>query len=699
MRGFISNLFPFLRWLPEIGRDGNFKCDVVAGISVALVLIPQSMAYAQLAGLPAHYGLYASFLPPMIAALFGSSRQLATGPVAVVSLLSAAALEPLATSGSEAYLVYAILLALLVGLFQLSLGLLRLGVLVNFLSHPVVLGFTNAAAIIIATSQLPKLFGVSVEKSAHHYETVWNVLVAATQHTHFATLFMGLFAFALMWGLYRLNAKLPSILIAVSVTTSLSWMLDYDQQRNVSASLFTDPEVTTVLAQLQRDLEELPEAVEQVRLARNRLAEVQDEDEQSLLQARHDLELSRIKLNTLREESKTLNATLKTMRFQPSEGSGHETVFLLVPPGSDSTQWRITGFVDAQTLTLEAGGEVVGIIPGGLPAFSLPRIDFDIALSLFASALAIALIGFMEAISIAKAMAARTRQRLDANQELIGQGLSNIVGSLYQCYPVSGSFSRSAVNLDAGGKTGFSSIVTSICVVITLLWLTPLLYHLPQATLAAIIVIAVLRLVNFKAMKRLWTINRYDAIVALITFALTLLLAPHLDQAILVGVILSLVMYLYHTMRPRVAVLSRYHDGSFRDHQVYALPTCDQICLIRFDGSLYFANISYFEDVVWKNINRNPSLRAIIIDMEGVNFLDATGEQMLESLSERLRKAGIALFFSRTKKQIYDILKRSGFVQTFGKERFFRRTENALEHVEGILDDHDPLTCPLRRTQ
>src|SRR3990167_8552512 len=233
-RSRLTRYLPFLAWWGELRSGKVLRADLIAGITVALVLVPQSMAYAQLAGLPAYYGLYAAFLPPMIAALFGSSRQLATGPVAVVSLLTAAALEPIAASGSPGYVAYAITLSLIVGLFQLSLGLLRLGVVVNFLSHPVIIGFTNAAAIIIATSQLDKIFGVRAEKAAHHYETVWNTMVAATQYIHWPTFFIALGAFAIMIVLRRVNPRVPNVLIAVALTTTLSWFMRFEHIETVS---------------------------------------------------------------------------------------------------------------------------------------------------------------------------------------------------------------------------------------------------------------------------------------------------------------------------------------------------------------------------------------------------------------------------------------------------------------------------------
>ena len=243
----LHRFLPFLSWLGELRDRKVLRADTLAGVTVALVLVPQSMAYAQIAGLPAYYGLYAAFLPPMVAALFGSSRQLATGPVAVVSLLTAAALEPIAASGSSGYVAYAITLSLIVGLFQLMLGLLRLGVAVNFLSHPVIVGFTNAAAIIIATSQLDKIFGVRAEKAAHHYETVWNTVIAATQYIHWPTFFIALGAFAIMIVLRRVNPRIPNVLIAVALTTALSWFMRLEHIETVALEQMASEAVQVVV--------------------------------------------------------------------------------------------------------------------------------------------------------------------------------------------------------------------------------------------------------------------------------------------------------------------------------------------------------------------------------------------------------------------------------------------------------------------
>jgi len=249
----LNKLLPFLQWFKDYSA-AKFKIDFLAGLTVALVLIPQSMAYAQLAGLPAYYGLYAAFLPPMVASLFGSSRQLATGPVAVVSLMTAACLEPLASAGSEAFIAYSVMLALTVGVFQFMLGILRLGLIVNFLSHPVVNGFTNAAAIIIASSQLSKMFGVYVDKAPHHYETIMRVLTAAVDYTHWPTLAMGAASIVIMVGLKRLNPKIPNVLVAVVITTLVSWGIGFEHNVRIAPDQIESPAIRDQIADFNRTL-------------------------------------------------------------------------------------------------------------------------------------------------------------------------------------------------------------------------------------------------------------------------------------------------------------------------------------------------------------------------------------------------------------------------------------------------------------
>ncbi len=700
---WLRRVFPFLDWIHEL-RDGKtLRADLIAGITVALVLVPQSMAYAQLAGLPAYYGLYAAFLPPMVAALFGSSRQLATGPVAVVSLLTAAALEPIAASGSSGYVAYAITLSLLVGLFQLSLGLLRLGVVVNFLSHPVIIGFTNAAAIIIATSQLDKIFGVRADKAAHHYETVWNTIVATAHGIHWPTFAMAVGAFAIMIALKRVSPRIPNVLIAVALSTFLSWFIGFERVQTVTLEQVANEAVQVVVrdeAALKREIPAIDRAVaEAEKKYRDTLARFGTDDSRTLL-AQHAFDTLRLKRE---RRIKTVRADieeLKKNRFEyvPGANNAPGKYYLRghLPDGaaSDGRVWRIRS-VDGEQLAMNGGGNVVGSIPQGLPSLALPKFDLGVILQLLSAAITISLIGFMEAISIAKAMATKTRHRLDANQELIGQGVGNIVGSLSLSYPTSGSFSRSAVNLSAGAATGFSSVVTGVIVVVTLLWLTPLLYHLPQATLAAVIMMAVVGLINVSAVKHAWQANRQDGIVAIVSFVLTLAFAPHLDKGILVGAGLALMLYLYRTMQPRVALLARHADGTLRDAEVFGLKACDNIAMVRFDGSLYFANTSYFEDRIQERVATKPDLRFIIVVGDGINQVDATGEEMLAHLTERLHVAGIEVLFTGLKKQVMDMLVRTGLYQRLGAGAFFRTEEQALDYAWKKLGNDHEADCPL----
>ncbi|MGE4576247.1 MAG: sulfate permease [Candidatus Pseudothioglobus sp.] len=595
---WIIKLFPFLLWIKDLSKPKTIKADIVAGVTVGFVIVPQSMAYAQLAGLGPQYGLYASFLPVLIGAIMGSSRQLSTGPVAVVSLLTAAALGEIVTDPSS-YAVYAALLALIVGLFQLSLGVLRLGFVINFLSHPVVTGFTNAAAIIIGASQLPKVFGIrvissndtdwvsacqplslierieSVGSSGMHticnadqsYETIARLLEAALFYTHLPTLTMALMGVLTIVVLQRYFPRMPAILTVAVISTAASFLIDYEAM----------------------------------------------------------------------------------------------------------------------------GGAIVNSIDiDGLFSFKVPSFDFNAMGTLFIYAITIALIGFMEAISVAKSMAATTKQRLDVNQELIGQGLSNIASSFFQGYPVSGSFSRSAVNLAAGAVTGFSSVVTAIIVGLTILWLTPLLYHLPLATLAAIILMAVVNLIHFSPLRHAWKVEKHDGWVGLLTFIMTLIFAPHLENGIAFGVIMSLGLFLYRTMEPDFTELS-VQKGSiiasrFADDTT---EVSNAVKIAKWSGSLYFANAAYFETKLLELISKNnEELKYIIVDVASIVQVDASGEQVLRNLVESCSDSGVEILFARTERLEAELY-RSGFKKRFGENRFFDLRADALKYVWQEIEDNE----------
>lgn len=699
----LTRIFPFLAWFRGYGAE-KFKLDAVAGVTVALVLIPQSMAYAQLAGLPPYYGLYASFLPPMLASLFGSSRQLATGPVAVVSLMTAASLEPLATAGSEGYIAYAVLLALLVGVFQLSLGVLRLGLVVNFLSHPVVNGFTNAAAIIIATSQLSKMFGVSVDSAEHHYETIVRVVQAAVHYTHWPTLALGALAFAIMFFLRRLNPRIPNVLVAVAVTTCISWAVGFQHDAQVPLAAVRSPEArqavetfneaTARIAELSAQRTELSAALDQARQARD--FDAANDAEHDIIKVNHDIAVAR---NAAHEQREALRAML----FAGVPEPGGLLLFPRgeVPPGAqdDGRTWRLkvgNKLLDVTALTAMGGGAVVGAIPKGLPAFAVPSFDLNVVLHLLSYAAIISLLGFMEAISIAKAMAAKTGQRLDPNQELIGQGLANILGALTRSYPTSGSFSRSAVNLQSGAVTGMSSVVTSVMVVIALLFLTPLLYHLPQSVLAAVIMMAVIGLINASGFVHAWKAQRYDGIISVVSFVATLAFAPHLDKGIMVGVVLSLGVFLYKSMRPRVRSLALAEDSALRCAREYSLMECDYVDVVRFDGPLFFANASFLEDQITERMLRKKSLRHIVLVASGINDMDASGEESLSLLISRCRQAGVDVSLSGVNESVMEVLRRTHLLEKIGQDHIFASTEGALRAVhQSAHAQADEKRCPL----
>ena len=582
----LHKIFPFLTWIHELKNPQIIRADAIAGLTVALVLIPQSMAYATLAGLPEVFGLYIAFVPVFVAALWGSSRQLGTGPVAVVSTMTATTLAPIVILTLQpgytqeefmaVYIPMAMFLTLLVGIFQFCLGLFRLGAIVNFLSHPVIVGFTNAAALFIGLTQISKVFGVEMPGGASdHFLTVriWGV-IQNLGDTHIVTLLMGILAFAIMIGLKRFFPKYPGVLIAVVSTTVISYFIDFEAM----------------------------------------------------------------------------------------------------------------------------GGKVVGSIPEGLPGFAMPAFSYEAFTSLIVGAIIIAMVGFMEAISIAKAMAAKTKDRVDPNQELIGQGLGNIAGSFFQAYPSSGSFSRSAVNLNAGAKTGFSSVVTAAIVVITLLFLTPLLYHLPKATLAAVVIMAVFGLINFISVKHIWVTNKHDGIAAIITFVATISAAPKLDHGIMIGAVLAIIFYLFRTMRPRVSILGRYKDGALRDISAYKdIPTDKNIIAIRFDGSLYFANVAYFEDAMLKAVSEHKQAKFMLVVGDGINQIDASGEEVLHHLVERLKEHDMTIVFSGLKKQILDVFRATELIKLIGEENIFPNEEQALDAIYECLGMDNADMCPLKR--
>ena len=529
--------------------------DLIAGVTVALVAVPQSLAYAQLAGVPAYYGLYAAFVPTIVGALAGSSRQLSTGPVAMTSLLTAASVAPLAARGSDAYIADVVLLALLSGIVQILMGALRAGVLLNFLSHPVLMGFVNAAALIIGLSQVPALLGIPLGQSDRFLRDLWDVAVRLDA-AHGMSLAFGLSAIAALAAFRRWAPRVPGVLVVVGGLTALSAAIGYG----------------------------------------------------------------------------------------------------------------------------DMGGRIVGDIPAGLPSFSLPMVEWHTVTALLPAAIVIALISFMEAMSSAKVIAIRTRQPWSENRELVGQGLAKVAAAFSHSMPVSGSFSRSALNLSANARSPLASVVSAVAVLATLLWFTPALHHLPKPVLAAIIIMAVWGLLDFTALGKAWRANRDDGLAAVATFAATLAFAPNIQDGIVTGILLSLGLLLYRMMRPRIAELGMRHDGVLRDAKRFGLPPLHpSLGAVRFDGALRFVNAASFEDSLLRLERESPDLRCILVKASGINDLDASGVETLFKLVERFRGNGIDLAFSGLKKQVQDVMERTGLVAAIGACNIFSTDALAVE--------------------
>lgn len=549
----IKQFIPSLEWLPNY-KKVNLKGDLIAGLTVGVMLIPQGMAYAMIAGLPPIYGLYASTIPLIIYALLGTSRQLAVGPVAMVSLLTAAGVGALAEGGTETYIMLAITLAFLVGLIQFLLGVFRLGFLVNFLSHPVISGFTSAAALIIGLSQLKHLLGIDIPRSHHVHEILLNAFERFGE-INWLIFAVGIAGIILIKGVKLINKSIPGPLVAVLFGTLAVW-----------------------------------------------------------------------------------------------------------------------GFGLA-----EKGVKIVGEVPSGLPGFSLPSFDIATLQLLVPVALAIALVSFMESIAVAKAIQAKHKDyKVLPNQELIALGIANIGGSLLQSYPTTGGFSRTAINDQAGANTGVASIISALLIVLTLLFLTPLFYFLPNAILASVIMVAVFGLIDVKEAKHLWTANKTDFWMLIVTFIATLTLG--IEQGIGIGVILSLAMVIFRTTRPHVAILGRVPQTNyFRNVARFeGLEEPEGLKILRFDAQLYFANTSYFKDTLEELLVNQKDLKVLLLDFGSINQMDSSAVHALEEVVEDYRANGKEIYFSGIKGPVRDAMSRGHITEKIGEQNFFMTKEEAL---------------------
>lgn len=550
----LKRLLPFLAW-PRQWAEGGVRGDVLAGITVALVMIPQALAYAKLAGLPPEVGLYAALVPTVIAALFGSCGQLSSGPVALTSLLVGASIVPLAAGDPSQLLMLALLLALLSGLIQLALGVLRLGWLLNLLSVPVLMGFVNAAALIICLTQIPPLFGLSMAQTGPLIVDFAHAL-SAQQTLHLPSMAFGLGALAGLVLLKQYAPRVPGVPLIVVATTALSALLGFQA----------------------------------------------------------------------------------------------------------------------------GGGEVVGPIPQSLPVPSLPSFRLERVIALLPAALVVAMVSFMEAASSAKLISGRTRQAWDQDQELIGQGLGKIAAAFTNAMPVSASFSRSALNYASDARTGLSSLITAGIVLFALLYLTPLLWHLPKPVLAAVILHAVAGLLDFKVLTRAWRAKRDDGVSAIATFGATLAFAPNIQSGIFTGLILTLALMVYRSMRPRIALLGLHPDGSYRDLQRFGLPhPHPQLVILRVDSPLSFVTAAPFEDGMLRAARAQPDVRIVLVSAGGINDIDATGLYTLAGLIERFHAQGQSIAFCGLKKQVIDAMERDGLWPRIAERAGYRSEQQALE--------------------
>ncbi len=554
-----KDFFPFLEWLAQY-KKSDFKSDLLAGLTVAIMLIPQGMAYALLAGLPPIYGLYAGIVPLLIYAFFGTSRQLSVGPTALMSLLVMAGIGQFAAVGSSEFIALAVIAALIAGIIQILLGVFRLGFLVNFLSHPVTTGFTSAAAFIIAISQLGNLLGLDLIRSNKvHY--ILLQAVEQVQNTNWLTFIIGVGGILLMMITKRIHKKLPHALIVVVISTLLVWGFRLDLQ----------------------------------------------------------------------------------------------------------------------------GVATAGEVPAGLPAFMIPKFSMQTFIDLLPVAFAISLISFIESMAIAKTIASKHKSyRVIPDQELIALGISKVGGAFFQSFPTTGSFTRSAINDEAGAKTGISSIFSAILIAIILLFLTPLFFYLPKATLAAIIVMAVGGLIDLREAKYLWQNDRKDFLTLLVTFIITL--AVGIQQGVLAGVILSVAQIIYQNSKPNFAVLGKLPGSNyFRNIERFPNASSPSNALIfRFDSQLYFGNAEYFRAQIEQLVDQHsPKLQCLIIDASSITDIDSSGVHILKDIIDLLHTRSIRFCFADAIGPVRDILYKTGLMELIGSQNHFMHVSDAIDDFEG----------------
>lgn len=570
----LRRLLPILEWLPRYRRE-DLTGDVIAGVVVAIVLVPQSMAYALLAGLPPEMGLYAGIVPLFIYGLVGTSMVLAVGPTAISSLLVASTLVPLIEPGSAGYVGLAVVLTFMAGVIRLLLGAFRMGWFVRFLSHPVLTGFTHAAALIIVASQLKILLGISIPSTERFTRLLFDTARHVSE-TNLATLGIGL----------------GSIGVLLFFSDRLAGLLGrWGMHERLSVPLVKAAPLLVVIA-----------------------------------------------------------GTIVVWAF---------------------------------ALSGQTGVKVVGAIPSGLPSFASPSFGGEVWRKLLLGAIVIAMIGYIESISVAKALAARRRQRVDPNQELVALGAANLASAVTGGYTVSGSFSRTLVNFATGANTMLASMITGVVVLLAVLVLAPSFFFLPQAVLASIIIVAVMGLIDVRALRRIWVYSKADAASLAVTFFSVLLFG--VEEGLVVGVVSAIVLYLARTSRPRMTVVGQINGtqfyGSPSRHEV---TTCPHVIALRIDESLYFANTKSLEDSIFRSVAEHPDIKHLVLIGSGINSIDSTGLETLERLVTELRASGVDLHLAQFHGPVLDRLREVGFLDRVGADHVFIRTHDAMQALDCV---------------
>ncbi len=557
----LMNLLPFLAWLPRVNAQ-TLRADIIAGITGAVIVLPQGVAFAFIAGLPPQYGLYTAMVTPIIAALFGSSRHLISGPTTAISIVVFSAISGHAEPGTPEFVSLALTLTFLAGVYQLAFGLARLGVLVNFVSHTVVIGFTAGAAILIATSQMKNVLGIKIPKGEsfiHTWADIWHQM----DEINLMVLMIAGITLVSALVIRKFSRRAPNLLLALVLGSVCAWWLN----------------------------------------------------------------------------------------------QGGNTI------------------------------ELIGEIPGNLPPFGVPDFSLATIRDIAPDAFAIALLGLIEAVSISRAIASKSHQRIDGNQEFIGQGLSNIVGSFFSSYAGSGSFTRSGINYDSGAQTPMSAIFSAIFLALIVLLVSPLTAYLPIAAMGGVIMMVAYNLIDRGKIKHVVESDPYEALILIATFLATLFL--ELEFAIYLGVILSLIIFLGRTSQPEIAVLApdvdtRYNRAMLTDIESKPLAECPHLKILRIDMSIYFGSINFIQSKFYK-VSEKEGRKHIVIMADGINSIDLAGAEMLCDEADRLEEEGGGLYFAGLKPAVYQSFGKTHAIKHIGNNHFFDDKPEVFNRLHRLL--------------